>query len=267
MSSFKHLLAVSLLVLSAVVGFAQQGPLSLGQIEKLLAGGIGQERIASFVGDRGIDFEATVNTRARLRNVGAGPALMQTVDKASAAYVASRPAGSPPAKAGPDPERSKLEVEVKKLRDELKKAQEGKKTTPDSSITSAPGGLPPAATPPSQRTIVEQGRPADGNQASTGQSAGIEAVNSTGLKSQLEATNLNKSNTKSRPATETSLFKAPEMVRVVREIPAIVELPRYKVGDSWTVRLADGRTEGRRVSAVDNNGYVFEWGTNLLRYL
>jgi hypothetical protein len=54
---------------------------------------------------------------------------------------------------------------------------------------------------------------------------------------------------------------------VVREIPAIVELPRYKVGDSWTVRLADGRTEGRRVSAVDNNGYVFEWGTNLLRYL
>ena len=77
MRSVKNLLTVLLLVLSAVVGLAQQGPLSPAQIEKLLAAGIGRERVAGFVSERGADFEAMANTRARLRNAGAGAGRRQ----------------------------------------------------------------------------------------------------------------------------------------------------------------------------------------------
>jgi iron(II)-dependent oxidoreductase len=148
MRSLKNLLTVLLLVLSAVVGSAQQGPLSLAQIEKLLAGGVGQERITGAVSERGIDFEATANARARLRKAGTGAALMQALEKASAAYVVTRP-GAPATKTAPDPALSKLEEENRKLRDVLKKAEEDKKKPPEAKVVTAP---PPPAPPPPQRS-------------------------------------------------------------------------------------------------------------------
>jgi uncharacterized caspase-like protein len=49
-------------------------------------------------------------------------------------------------------------------------------------------------------------------------------------------------------------------------IPSVAQLPKYKIGDSWTVRFEDGRTTTRTVRAVNNGQYVFEWGFDLLRY-
>jgi len=43
-------------------------------------------------------------------------------------------------------------------------------------------------------------------------------------------------------------------------------MPKYKVGDSWTVRFADGRTSPRIVRAIEKDQYVFEWGLDLWRY-
>jgi hypothetical protein len=49
-------------------------------------------------------------------------------------------------------------------------------------------------------------------------------------------------------------------------LPTVAELPKYKVGDSWTVRFNDGRTAPRIVRAIDKDQYVFEWGLDLWRY-
>src|SRR2546426_3631609 len=49
-------------------------------------------------------------------------------------------------------------------------------------------------------------------------------------------------------------------------LPKVAELPKYGVGDSWTVRFADGRTATRKVRAVERDQYVFEWGLDLWRY-
>ena len=43
-------------------------------------------------------------------------------------------------------------------------------------------------------------------------------------------------------------------------------MPKYKVGDSWTVRFADGQTSPRIVRAIEKDQYVFEWGLDLRRY-
>ena len=49
-------------------------------------------------------------------------------------------------------------------------------------------------------------------------------------------------------------------------LPTVAEMPKYKVGDSWTVRFADGRTSRRIVRAIEKDQYVFEWGLDLWRY-
>ncbi len=49
-------------------------------------------------------------------------------------------------------------------------------------------------------------------------------------------------------------------------LPTVAEMPKYKVGDSWTVRFADGRTSPRMVRAIEKDQYVFEWGLDLWRY-
>ena len=49
-------------------------------------------------------------------------------------------------------------------------------------------------------------------------------------------------------------------------LPTVAEMPKYKVGDSWTVRFADGRTSRRIVRAIEKDQYVFEWGSDLRRY-
>ena len=49
-------------------------------------------------------------------------------------------------------------------------------------------------------------------------------------------------------------------------LPKVAELPKYKVGDSWTVRFDDGRASPRTVRAIEKDQYVFEWGLDLLRY-
>ena len=49
-------------------------------------------------------------------------------------------------------------------------------------------------------------------------------------------------------------------------LPTVAEMPKYKVGDSWTVRFADGQTSRRIVRAIEKDQYVFEWGLDLWRY-
>ena len=49
-------------------------------------------------------------------------------------------------------------------------------------------------------------------------------------------------------------------------LPTVAEMPKYKVGDSWTVRFADGRTSRRIVRAIEKDQYVFAWGLDLWRY-
>ena len=49
-------------------------------------------------------------------------------------------------------------------------------------------------------------------------------------------------------------------------LPTVAEMPKYKVGDSWTVRFADGRTSPRIVRAIEKGQYIFEWGLDLWRY-
>jgi len=63
--------------------------------------------------------------------------------------------------------------------------------------------------------------------------------------------------------------KLPPPASVLRPpvvLPKVAELPKYKVGDSWTVRFNDGRTSPRTVRAIERDQYVFEWGLDLLRY-
>jgi hypothetical protein len=49
-------------------------------------------------------------------------------------------------------------------------------------------------------------------------------------------------------------------------LPTVAEMPKYKVGDSWTVRFAEGQTSPRIVRAIEKDQYVFEWGLDLARY-
>ena len=49
-------------------------------------------------------------------------------------------------------------------------------------------------------------------------------------------------------------------------LPTVAQVPKYSVGDSWTVKLADGRTQTRKVRAIERDQYVFEWGLDLVRY-
>jgi hypothetical protein len=49
-------------------------------------------------------------------------------------------------------------------------------------------------------------------------------------------------------------------------LPTVAELPKYNVGDSWTIRFNDGRAAPRIVRAIEKDQYVFEWGLDLWRY-
>lgn len=49
-------------------------------------------------------------------------------------------------------------------------------------------------------------------------------------------------------------------------LPKSAEVPQYRVGDSWTIRFADGRVAIRSVRAIEKDVYVFEWGLDLLQY-
>jgi uncharacterized caspase-like protein len=50
-------------------------------------------------------------------------------------------------------------------------------------------------------------------------------------------------------------------------VPGVAELPKYNVGDSWTLRLYDGRTVTRKVRAIEKEQYVFEWAPDHWQYL
>jgi hypothetical protein len=50
-------------------------------------------------------------------------------------------------------------------------------------------------------------------------------------------------------------------------VPGVAELPKYSVGDSWTVRLDDGSTVTRKVRTVEKDLYVFEWAPDRWKYL
>ena len=67
-------------------------------------------------------------------------------------------------------------------------------------------------------------------------------------------------------AQSTQLQPPASISRPPIVLPTVAEMPKYKVGDSWTVRFADGRTSRRIVRAVEKDQYVFEWGSDLWRY-
>lgn len=67
--------------------YAQELPLSISGIERLLKDGVGQDIVAKAIRDRGISFELTAEMRARLTKLGAGTGVMKELDHANKAYV------------------------------------------------------------------------------------------------------------------------------------------------------------------------------------
>jgi CHAT domain-containing protein len=50
-------------------------------------------------------------------------------------------------------------------------------------------------------------------------------------------------------------------------IPRIAKAPKYKLGDSWTLRLFNGQTVIRRIRAIESEFYVLECDSNRWQYL
>ena len=85
-------LTALLLLLLATVALAQTAkkPLSVGDIERLLKGGVTTARVATLVGRVGVDFEMTGATRARLERAGADAELIAAIERAAAARGAGK---------------------------------------------------------------------------------------------------------------------------------------------------------------------------------
>jgi formylglycine-generating enzyme required for sulfatase activity len=79
-----------LLLLVATLTLAQTAkkPLSVGDVERLLKGGVTTARVATLVGRVGVDFEMTGATRARLESAGADADLIAAIERAAAATAA-----------------------------------------------------------------------------------------------------------------------------------------------------------------------------------
>jgi len=72
---------------------------------------------------------------------------------------------------------------------------------------------------------------------------------------------------KTSPSPELAKLPSPQPPpRPAVAVPGTAALPKYNVGDSWTVRFTDGRTQTRKIRAIERAQYVFEWGLDLLRY-
>ena len=93
------------------------------------------------------------------------------------------------------------------------------------------------------------------------------ALNSVGKAATTKLTHSVKETSKASQAQVIAQLQPPASIsRPPVVLPTVAEMPKYKVGDSWTVRFADGRTSRRIVRAIENDQYVFEWGSDLWRY-
>ncbi len=66
------------------------GPLTVGEIEGLLAGGVSAKRVTELIGDRGVAFVSDESVRDQLRAAGASEEMLVAVDRASLKFVRSR---------------------------------------------------------------------------------------------------------------------------------------------------------------------------------
>ena len=93
------------------------------------------------------------------------------------------------------------------------------------------------------------------------------ALNSVGEAATTKLTCSAKETSKASQAQVIAQLQPPASIsRPPVVLPTVAEMPKYKVGDSWTVRFADGRTSRRIVRAIEKDQYVFEWGSDLWRY-
>jgi hypothetical protein len=71
----------------------------------------------------------------------------------------------------------------------------------------------------------------------------------------------------SPPALTSEAITPPSLAEPVVSVPRIADSPKYKIGDSWTLRLSDGQTVTRRLRAIENELYVLECDSNRWQYL
>jgi hypothetical protein len=71
------------------------------------------------------------------------------------------------------------------------------------------------------------------------------------------------------PATDVTpeVITPPSLPRPPAIVPKIAEAPKYKVGDSWTLRLSDGQKVTRKIRAIESGLYVLECDSNRWQYL
>jgi len=95
----------------------------------------------------------------------------------------------------------------------------------------------------------------------------LSAFNSVGMAATTKLTSSANETSKASQAHVIAQLQPPASIsRPTVVLPTVAEMPKYKVGDSWTVRFADGRTSRRMVRAIEKDQYVFEWGSDLWRY-
>jgi len=71
------------------------------------------------------------------------------------------------------------------------------------------------------------------------------------------------------PATAVTpeVITPPSLPQPPAIVPKIAEAPKYKVGDSWTLRLSDGQKVTRKIRAIESGLYVLECDSNRWQYL
>jgi hypothetical protein len=85
---FFNILLFAFVCFLGMSALSQEGrPLSISDIENLLGGKVGQERVANLIRERGVNFQFDQAAKLRLGNAGVGASLMKVVEKAAAEYA------------------------------------------------------------------------------------------------------------------------------------------------------------------------------------
>ena len=121
---WKSLLLIFVWSLWAGATPAQQRPLSLSDIETLLKNGVSQERIVKLLEERGVNFDAGVEARVKLRKAGARNNLMDAVEKASLEFIGRSREAQKIAEAKRMEEKRKIAEETRKREEESAKRSE-----------------------------------------------------------------------------------------------------------------------------------------------
>ena len=124
MQFWKSLRFIFVLSLFAGGSLAQQRPLSLSDMETLLQNGVSQERIVKVLEERGVNFDAGVEARVKLRKAGASGRVMDAVEKASLEFVRKSREAQKTAEAKQMEEKRKIAEETRKREQEAAKRAE-----------------------------------------------------------------------------------------------------------------------------------------------